>query len=279
MRIAVTGADGRIGRAVVDLALAEGHQVVALDRRADGGAGTEVERHAVDVTDYDALRTAVDGCDALVHLAAHTGPGVAPDPVVHDDNVTGSYHALRAAADVGIRRVCQASSVNAIGGRFSRVAQYDYFPVDEAHPSYAEDPYGLSKWVCEQQADAIVRRYELSVVSLRLHGVVDSRADAMRWNEAMPDAVARQLWGYTNRGAAARACLAAVSGDVDGHEVCLIVAEDTMTDTPSGELRDRYYPTVPIRGDLSGHRGFFDVSRARRVLGWTHEPLDTEATT
>ena len=76
--------------------------------------------------------------------------------MVHNNNVVSSYNALRAAATAGVRRVCQASSVNAIGGRFSRwPPRYDYFPVDEQHPTYAEDPYSLSKWICEQQADAI----------------------------------------------------------------------------------------------------------------------------
>jgi UDP-glucose 4-epimerase len=272
MRIAVTGAHGRIGRAVVDLAIASGHTVLALDRHRDGAARPGVEEVCVDVTDHDALEAALAGCDALVHLAAITGPGHVPDHVVHDQNVTGSYHAMRAAAEVGIRRICQASSVNAIGGRFSRVARYDYFPVDEAHPTYAEDPYSLSKWLGEQQADAIVRRFEdMSIASLRLHGVVPDRADAVPWSDTMPDAVARQLWGYTRRDAAARACLAGITADFTGHEVCYVVAPDTMSDVPSRELRDRHYPDVPIRGDLSGHRGFFDCNKAARVLGWTHD--------
>jgi nucleoside-diphosphate-sugar epimerase len=277
MRIAVTGADGRIGRAVVDRALAMGHEVVALDRAAEQVPRPGVTRHPVDVTDYRALVTRIVGCDALVHLAAITSPGHLPDDVVHDHNVTGSYHALRAAAEVGITRVCQASSVNAIGGRFSREARYDYFPVDVAHPTYAEDPYSLSKWICEQQADAATRRFDVSVVSLRFHGVVPTRADALPWNEAMPDAVARQLWGYTTLESSARACLDAVTSDIDGHHVCNIVAADTMTDVPTLELCEQYYPDVPIRADLSGHRGLFEIASTTELLGWTPDPLDTEA--
>lgn len=272
MRIAVTGAQGRIGRAVVELAVASGHTVLALDRHVTGAPQQGVEEAVVDVTDYGALEGALAGYDALVHLAAITGPGHVPDHVVHDQNVLGSYHALRAAAEVGIRHICQASSVNAIGGRFSRVARYDYFPVDEAHPTHAEDPYSLSKWIAEQQADALVRRFEdVSVASLRLHGVVADRADAVPWTDVMPDAVARQLWGYTHREAAARACLAGVTADFEGHEVCYVVAPDTMTDVPSLELRDRHYPDVPVCGDLSGRRSFFDCSKAARVLGWVHD--------
>lgn len=275
MKVAVTGANGRIGRDVVERARAEGHEVVAIDRcRPDLDVEPQpgISVVAADVTDYDALRAALDGCDALVHLAAITGPGHVPDHVVHDQNVVGSYHALRAAVDVGIRRICQASSVNAIGGRFSRVARYDYFPVDEDHPTYAEDPYSLSKWCCEQQADAIARRFgDVTISSLRLHGIVTDRWEATAWSDTMPDAVVRQLWGYTTRDAATRACLAAIAADFRGHEAMYVVAPDTMSDVPSRELHARHYPEVPIRGDLGGCRAFFDGRKATELLDWTHD--------
>lgn len=274
MRIAVTGASGRVGSAVVDRAISLGHAVVAVDRRHATDPAPGVEPVTVDVGDYDRLTAVLDGCDALVHLAAITAPGHLPDHVVHDANVIGSYHALRAAAEVGIRRVCQASSVNAIGGRFSRAARYDAFPVDETHPCYAEDPYSLSKWVCEQQADAIVRRFDVSIVSLRLHGVVHDRATAVRWAEHVPEGVVRQLWGYTTTTATADACLAAITSDVDGHEVCYVVAPDIAADEPTLELVRRHYPAVPLRGPLPGFTGLFDCSKAERLLGWIHPPAD-----
>jgi len=180
MRIAVTGATGWIGRVVVEAAVADGHDVVAMDLVASPEPEPAVL--AVDTTDYPALRRAADGCDVLVHLAAISGPGGHADHVVHNNNVVSSYNALRAAAEVGIPRVCLASSINAVGGRFSRWPRYDYFPLDERHPTYAEDPYSLSKWICEQQADAIARRYEgMSIASLRLHGVVEHRAETAGW--------------------------------------------------------------------------------------------------
>jgi UDP-glucose 4-epimerase len=275
MKVAVTGANGRIGRDVVERAHSDGHDIVAIDRWSPG---RDIDRQpgirlvSADATDYDALRGALTGCDALIHLAAITGPGHHPDHVVHDQNVLGSYHALRAAVDVGIGRICQASSVNAIGGRFSRTAHYDYFPVDERHPTYAEDPYSLSKWCCEQQADSIARRFDgLTISSLRLHGVVTDRSEAAAWNRTMSAEVVRQLWGYTTRDAAARACLAAIAADFRGHETMYIVAPDTMSDVPSLELHARHYRGVPVRGDLAGHRAFFDGRKATDLLDWTHD--------
>lgn len=272
MKIAVTGACGIVGRAVVDRAVADGHTVVRVDRVPDRRADLDADFVQVDVTDYSSLVAAIDGCEGLIHLAAINGPGRDPDHVVHNNNVVASYNALRAAADAGVRRVCQASSVNAVGGRFSRRPRYDYFPLDERHPTYAEDPYSLSKWICEQQADAIARRSDdMSIASLRLHGVVSERAAAAVWAEPPGLIAVRQLWGYTTWDAAARACLLGVTADFTGHEVVYIVAPETMVDTPSLELAARHYPEVPIRGDLTGNRGFFDCAKAAAILGWDHD--------
>ncbi len=273
MKIAVTGATGRVGRAVVEMAVSLGHTVVSIDRAVDGPSSPDSLFVQLDTRKYAALEEALDGCEALVHLAAIAGPGLDPDHVVHNNNVVSSYNALHAAAAVGIRRVCQASSVNAIGGRFSRwPPRYDYFPLDEDHPAYVEDPYSLSKWICEQQADAIARRYdEVSIASLRLHGVVADASDTLAWIDS-PDKIAeRHLWGYVLREAAARACLLALSADFTGHQTFYVVAPETMVDTPSLDLRDQYYPDVPLRGPLSGTRGFYDCRKARDILGWEHD--------
>ena len=128
----------------------------------------------------------------------------------------GSYNALRAAVEHGIMRICQASSVNAIGLSYSRAPRFDYFPIDEEHPNYTEEPYGLSKWICEQQADSFARRYEdIRIASMRFHWVVPDRATAGRWFNVSPDAE-KHLWAYTLFEAAARACLLSLDADVQG---------------------------------------------------------------
>ena len=191
---------------------------------------------------------------------------------MHTTNVVSSYNALRAASEVGIGRVSQASSINAIGGRFSRWPRYDYFPIDENHASYAEDPYSSSKWICEQQADAIARRDEsMSIASLRLHGVVNDRAETTRWVDTPGKIAEKQLWGWVHHGAVSRAFLLGVTTDLGGHEVFYVVAANTMLDAPSLALAADHYPDVPVRGDLSGTRGFFDCTKAHEMLGWTHD--------
>jgi nucleoside-diphosphate-sugar epimerase len=275
MRIAVTGGSGQVGRGVVELALAEGHQVVNIDRVSPGNGTNQPNLACIqtDITDYDALVNALRGCDAVVHMAAIPRPGHLPDHVVHNNNVIASYNVLRAAVDVGIQRICQASSVNATGLAYSRRPRFDYFPLDERHPAYCEDPYSLSKWICEEQASSIARRYEdLTIASLRFHWVTPSRPGTPpNAGYRNPDALIRNLWSYTSLAAAAQACLLSLTASFTGHEVFYIVAPDTLMETPSLELQQNHYPNVPVRGDLSGHKSFFDSGKAERLLGWKHD--------
>lgn len=276
MKIAITGGSGGVGRAVTQRALAEGHGVVGIDRVAapPAGADSNVTFIQLDITDYAAFESALRGCDALIHLGAIPAPGEHPDQVIHNNNVVGSYNALRAAVEVGITRVVQASSVNAIGLAYSRSPRFDYFPLDEQHPNYSEEPYSLSKWICEQQGDAFARRYEnMTIASLRFHWVVPDREFAGGYSrgENGPSVFSKGLWGYVRSDATARACLLGLTPKFTGHEAFYITAPDTCLDEPSLELAQRFFPHVPVRGDLSGTRSFFACAKAERLLGWKHE--------
>ena len=274
MKIAVTGGSGRGGKVVVDMALAEGHTVVSIDRVSPGKVTDQPNFTYIqaNITDYGALENAFRGCDAVVHMAAIPAPGHFPDHVIHNNNVTGSYNVLRAAVEAGIQRICQASSVNATGLGYSRWPHFDYFPLDEQHPTYNEDPYSLSKWICEEQASSIARRYEnLTISSMRFHWMVPERPGiAQITGIRHPDGLIKNLWAYTILSAAARACLLALTANFKGHEVFYITAPDNVTDIPSLELHKKYFPDVPVRGDLSGHKSFFNSSKAERMLGWRH---------
>jgi len=275
MKMAITGSSGGIGKAVVEMALAQGHNLVCIDRMNPGNNSKPSNAAFIqaDIADYTAMENALRGCDALIHMAAIPAPGRHSDYEVHNNNVTGSYNILRAATELGINRVCQASSVNATGLGYSRWPRFDYFPLDEEHPTYNEDPYSLSKWICEEQGNSFARRYENMVISsMRFHWVVPERATAVQAkSHSQTRAAAKNLWAYTRFEAAARACLLSLTADFNGHEVFYIAAPDTVTDIPSLELKQKFFPDVPVRGDLSGCKSFFDCSKAERLLGWKHD--------
>ena len=274
MKIVLTGGSGSIGGAIIEQALARGDSVRSIDRIEPKDRSDGVDYAMANMGDYDRLLQLFAGYDAVIHMAAIPWAFKDPDHVVHNNNVVGSYNVMRAAIECGITRICQASSVNAIGLSYSREGHFDYFPIDEQHPNHTEEPYGLSKWICEQQADTFARRYpELSIASIRFHWVVNDRAVAANSFNTPDQQTSKHLWGYTLREPAARACLLAIEGKFAGHEVFYIVAPDTSNDIPSMELAARYYPQVPIRGDLGGNRSFFSSAKAERILGWKHGQL------
>lgn len=276
MKIAVTGGNGELGRNVIPYLLEEGHDVVSLDLSIPPTVGAEPvqipPRLVVDVTDFGGVVAGLSGCDAVIHFAAIRMPINHPYPTVYATNTTGSYNVLYAAAILGIKRVCLASSINAIGGVFSVEPNYDYFPVDEHHPTYAEDPYSLSKWVLEQQADAFARRYDwMSIASLRFHWSLDKRETAIRLTQKFEESAIRHLWAYTLFSEANRACLLSLTADFSGHEVFYIAAPQSAMNVPSKALAEKYYPDVPLKTEMAGTTSFFDSSKAGRILGWYHE--------
>ena len=272
MRIAVTGGNGDMGRSLIPYLLEQNHTIVSIDRTLPATHMRGVDRLIADTRDFGQFVASIRGCDALIHLAAIRAPLNHPDPVVYADNTLSSYNALSAASALGIKRVCLASSINAIGGAFSRSPQYDYFPLDEQHPTYAEDPYSLSKWVLEQQGDAFARRFEwLTIASLRFHWLLDERARALQVTATMGPVAIRHLWAYTLLSEASRACLLSLTADFTGHEVFYIAAPHTASTKASLELAREYYPHTEIRGDLSEHSSFFNCAKAEKLLGWKHQ--------
>ena len=275
MRIAITGGSGELGRTLIPYLIEQGHSVVSIDRVAPSAGPPSPQRPefiVADTRDFGQFVASMRGCDGLIHLAAHRSPFNVLDHVVYADNTVSSYNALSAAATLGIQRVCLASSINAIGGAFSRAPHYDYFPVDEQHTTYAEDAYSLSKWVLEQQADAFARRFEgMRIASLRFHSLVEQRQVAVDMAQRFGAIVSRHLWAYTSLKSASAACLLALTADFSGHEAFYVVAGQTIAPELSLDLARQYYPETEIRGDLSGHAAFFDSRKAERVLGWQHQ--------
>ncbi|KAJ7707802.1 hypothetical protein B0H17DRAFT_533010 [Mycena rosella] len=281
-KVAITGSNGSVGRRVVLRALQErGYHVVGIDHSPlvtadDRELGSNFSFLQVDLRDYNETLKALEGCEAIIHLAAYPRPGDYK-VVVHNSNVVISWNILRAAAELGIKRVAQASSVNVITMVYSQAPRFEFFPIDESHPCLPDEPYGLSKVISELQADSIVRRFpDMRVASLRLHWSVPRRAFAAKNLD-----VARaknDLWGYVQEDSAAEAFMLAITQPTDSwpsaSEAFFIVAPETTFDGNTSELLQEHWPNVPIKEGkgLSGNAGLFDCSKAKRLLGWVHNP-------
>ncbi len=125
MRILVTGGTGYLGRAIVERLAAQGHTPVVFARRPHDSAGEMVTG---DIRDADAVARAVDGCEAVCHLAALVSIWQ-PDPRSFDEvNVGGLRHVMAAVERAGVARLVCASSFLALppAGRSVPIAANDY---------------------------------------------------------------------------------------------------------------------------------------------------------
>ncbi len=108
--LAITGATGFVGSAVLAEALAQGHRVKALARR-DQPALEGVEWVRGDLNDTPALAALVEGADAVIHVAGLTNT---PDPAEFAvANVTGTANVIAAMKAAGVKRLVFVSSLSA----------------------------------------------------------------------------------------------------------------------------------------------------------------------
>lgn len=161
MKILVTGATGFVGRALCDHLLQKGHACIPAVRRASGLPQECVVGDMDGGTDW---RTALAGCDAVVHLAArvHVMHDTATDPraLYRATNTDATLNLARQAAQAGVRRFVFVSSIKVNGeGRDAA-----YRETDAPAP---EDPYAISKWEAEQGLWRIAQETGLEVVVLR----------------------------------------------------------------------------------------------------------------
>jgi len=276
MKIAITGSRGNVGKEVVKACLEAGHSIIQINRTdmdsKDKTTNSEY-RTADTAGDYEATLEAFKGTDAVIHLAAIPNPIDKEDSLVHSNNVQSAFNGFKACGELGIKKICYASSVNAIGLVFSnQPRRFPYFPIDEDYPLNPTDSYALAKAKSELQAKSFVNWFPgTKIACLRIHEVAPKEAVKEEHEKNWKDLAVRQLWGWVNPAAVARACLLSVekADEFEGCEIFNIVAPETTQATPSKELAKKHYPDARIRG-LRGNRGFWTIDKAERILGWTH---------
>jgi UDP-glucose 4-epimerase len=114
MRVLVTGGSGFIGSHVVDKLLAGGHEPVIFDLRPSPHHDPdEVATIVGDLLDPRSLEAAMDGCDAVVHLAAAADVGIVAEQPAESErvNARGTLAVLEAARSTGIGRVVYGSTI------------------------------------------------------------------------------------------------------------------------------------------------------------------------
>lgn len=280
MRVAVTGACGRIGRFVVADLLAHDHEVLAFDRvaPADELAGNGARWHQVELRDPDAIARLLDRArtEAVVHLAAVPSPRFNRPAEVFVTNTNATFVALEAAGLAGVPRVAIASSTSVTGLPFaSPPVSPLYVPIDENHPNIGSDPYALSKEVDEATARTMHRRHGYQVVALRIANTAPMDEQLARAAEVAidPAGLACELWAYLDVRDGARAFGLAVERDIPGCHLINVMAPDTNSAEPTAELLERYHPMTEVRRPIDGRDVPFDLTRSRELLGFEAKHL------
>jgi nucleoside-diphosphate-sugar epimerase len=285
MNVVITGASGLIGRHLAAELDAHRHPVVCVDCvPAASSPGRFVK---ADLNDIEQLESALRGADAVAHLARvpfpYTSGGYDAitrtwhkpdhngDASRFNLNLAMTYNMLAAAYAAGVRRIVMGSSLAVYGLYYpSRPLRPEYLPIDELHPRKPDDPYGLTKLLGEQLADACASNGGTQIASLRFPGV--SRESPRSISERQQDPMARGaggLWTYIDARDAATACRLALEADFGGHEAFNICAPKTFMKISTDELLRRYLAEVPCsRKGLDDCWAGYDSSKARRMLGF-----------
>jgi dihydroflavonol-4-reductase len=118
VRVFITGATGFVGAHVAQKYASEGASLRLLTRktsRLDTLAGLDADTVVGDLREPEKLRTALSGCDALVHVAADYRLWVRDPQQMYAANVDGTRELLRLARETGVQRVVYTSSVATMG--------------------------------------------------------------------------------------------------------------------------------------------------------------------
>ena len=160
-KVLVTGAAGTIGRITCAGLAARGWKGRGLDQAPlDGVDGLADPPVVADVQDAAAVRKAMAGVEAVVHLAGIATE--APWDEIRDANIDGTFQVFDAARREGVRRIVYASSNHAVG--YTPRAELVGVDVRPRPDTY----YGVSKVLGEALGSLLADRYGLAVVCLRL---------------------------------------------------------------------------------------------------------------
>lgn len=184
MRILVTGADGFIGSHLTEALVRAGHDVRAfvyynsfnswgwLDH-VPADIRTALDVFAGDIRDPHGVRTALTGCDAVMHLAALIAIPYSyhsPDTYL-DTNIRGTLNVLQAARQLEVAKVIHTSTSEVYGTA-------EFVPITEAHPLKGQSPYSASKIAADQMGYAFHASFGTPVVTIRPFNTYGPRQSA-----------------------------------------------------------------------------------------------------
>jgi nucleoside-diphosphate-sugar epimerase len=277
--VLVTGGAGLIGRAAVASIRAAGGAVTVFDRPEaettdpEFAPGGPVEFLGGDITDLAAVRSALEGMDAVVHLAGYAGLGMADAAETYRVNTVGTFIVLSEAGAAGLAKAVYASSINASGFPLGGTTMPPSFPYNEDAPPQIADWYSLSKQAGEDAARMVHARWGIPITGLRFPLVRDitehgGATFGRHVRAAMADDPRRQAaegWSYLDVSDAGRSIVAALLHNTPPAPGILVAAPLTYLSTSTNDALAKFAPTVP-HTPITGRTVALDLSMAERYL-------------
>lgn len=183
-KILVTGADGFIGSHLTEELVRRGHKVKAfvlynsfnswgwLDN-SPRDILDNLEIFSGDIRDPHGVKTAMTGCDVVMHLAALIAIPYSyhsPDTYV-DTNIKGTLNLVQAAKELEVERFIHTSTSEVYG-----TAQY--IPIDEKHPLQPQSPYSATKIAADAVAMSFHNTFDLPLSIARPFNTYGPRQSA-----------------------------------------------------------------------------------------------------
>ena len=300
MRVLITGGAGNIARYCLPELQENGHDVTLFARqpaeRTRNPWTPDAPTLLGDLTSpEDCARVVAEAKpDAILHHGAMTyatdDPGVEQATVAAGHaappadatlrvNLLGTYNVLRAARDAGVPRFVHGSSVSVLYGSADLPARVERLPVDEDHPTWATDSYGLSKRLNEQMLDAFSRAHGLQTTALRIDWVFFPHApqgfemvNPTLGREVPDDATDfawTEEWQYVDARDVALACRLACEHDAPGSCETYFVSTDRQTTLEHRELLRRFHPRHAAWADaMEADDLCISIRRIRERLGY-----------
>ena len=131
------------------------------------------------------------------------------------------------------------------------------------------DSYALSKVVNEKTARAFALRSGADIYALRIGNVIEPHEYELfpKWF-ADPGFRKRIAWSYIDARDLGQMTDQAVNVDGLGYQVFNAANDDTSSDLPTRELLTRFYPDVPVRGELGEFETLLSNRKAKELLGF-----------
>lgn len=313
MRVLVTGGTGFLGREVISLLASKGHEVRNFSRRASYNPDQpSVEPFAGSVLEPEAIKEAMQGCEAVIHLAGKVSRDRKDAGELMRIHVDGTRNVMEAAVEAQVSRVVYMSTSGTIA-----ISKEATETLNEAAP-YPIDlarkwPYYLSKIYAEQEALRFAREHQLALICLNPSlllgpGDVDesSTTDVSRFLDGLIPAIPKGGVSYVDVRDVAECTLTALTRGRPG-ERYLLGAENLTTEdffkrlarisgrpAPFVKLPDAFtrfsarvleqietltevsLPITDADLDIGRHGWWVDSKKARLELGF--RPRDPNAT-